>query len=455
MERTRIAFLKQWLESNDRKPLVIRGARQVGKTWLVRHLADTKKKKLIEINLEKKPKFADFFASNDPHEILLNLGAALNESIAPEKSILFLDEIQGAPHILAKLRWFAEELPELPVIATGSLLEFVLSEHSFSMPVGRISYMYLEPLSFQEFLTANHKQALAEYVSNYLLGTEIPSLLHEQLLTLFKEYLIVGGMPAAVSNWISNRSLTEIDRIHYDLIATYRDDFAKYSGRIATERLDEVMMAVPKHLGEKFVYSKVNRAIQTGAIKQSLDLLCKARVCHRVSGCFANGVPLGAEVVDKFLKVIFLDVGLCSTSLGLSFSQLTTFNELILVNRGAIAEQVVGQILRTITPPYVEPNLYYWHREEHGTAEIDYIVQHGSQVIPLEVKAGTTGSLKSLHFFMSLKNYHIAVRVNSDFPSITNVHVKESEGKSAEYKLLSLPFYLLGQLHRLIDLCVK
>lgn len=452
MKRNSIGFLKEWLASTDRKPLVIRGARQVGKTWLVRHLVQSQKRKLIEINFEKSPQLASLFISNEPRQILLNLSAAFNESIDPKNCLLFLDEIQAAPELLAKLRWFAEDLSELPVIAAGSLLEFVLEKHSFSMPVGRIKYMHLEPCSFEEFLLASDRHVLMDYLSSYQWGIEIPHAIHEQLMAHFKEYIIVGGMPAAINAWINNRSLSEVNQVHHDLMATYRDDIAKYRGRLATERLEEVMIAVPRHLGEKFVYSKVNPSVQTSTIKLALDLLCKARICHRVSGSFANGVPLGAEIQDRYLKVIFLDVGLCSAALGLSLDQFFLTQEIVLINKGGIAEQVVGQILRTIAPPYIEPALYYWHREEKGsTAEVDYVVQYGHSVLPIEVKAGSTGSLKSLHLFMGLKRFPIAVRINSDIPSKMDVNVKDHQGNVINYTLLSIPFYLLGQLYRLLN----
>lgn len=452
MKRERMKFLQEWLHSEGRKPLVIRGARQVGKTWLVRRLAKEQELDLIEINFEKTPERISLFASNEPDQILLNLGAALNRSIDSKKSLLFLDEIQAAPTLLAKLRWFAEDLPELPVIAAGSLLEFVLEQHTFSMPVGRISYMHLEQLSFEEFLLANDKELLEKYLKAYQWGNAIPQTIHEQLISHFKEYILIGGMPAAVSSWASKKSLQEVNQVHHDLLAIYRDDIAKYRGRIAAERLDEVITFIPQRLGEKFVYAKVNPAVQGTVIKQSLDLLVKARVCHRVAGSAANGVPLGAEILEKFLKVIFLDVGLCSASLGLSLDQLTLIDDINFINKGGIAEQVVGQILRTICPPYIEPALYYWHREEKGSsAEIDYIIQHGHQIIPIEVKSGSTGSLKSLHFFMGLKQLSIAVRVNSDIPTKTSVEVKNHQGKMISYNLLSIPFYLLGQLHRLLS----
>jgi predicted AAA+ superfamily ATPase len=453
MERTLLNYLNTWITAADRKPLVVRGARQVGKTWLVRRFAETSKKQLIELNFEKQPSYASLFASNDPRQILLNLSAALNQKIDIQNSLLFLDEIQAAPHLFSKLRWFAEDLPQLPVIAAGSLLEFVLAQHSFSMPVGRISYVHLEPLSFEEFLLANGKKALYEYLTKYELKGEVPVTIHEQLTHLFKEYLIIGGLPAVVSNWVTEHSPDKVNQIQNDLLATYRDDFGKYKGRIAIEKLDEVMMAIPTMLGQKFVFSRVNKAIQSATIKQVLDLLEKARICHRVQSSAANGVPLAAETREKYFKEIFLDTGLSSTALGLNLNRMTSTHEIIMINNGSIAEQVVGQLLRTITAPYIEPTLYCWHREEPGSsAEIDYIIQHHDRIIPIEVKAGSTGSLKSLHLFMGLKKIPMAVRINSDYPSKTNVNVKDNKENCVKYILLSFPFYLIGQLHRLLDL---
>lgn len=453
MKRTLLNYMDNWLVSPDRKPLVIRGARQVGKTWLVRHLAEKTGMQLIELNFEKQPSYASLFASNDVNQILLNLSTVLNQKIDPPKCLLFLDEIQAAPQLLSKLRWFAEDLPQLAVISAGSLLEFILAEHSFSMPVGRVSYMHLEPLSFDEFLLANDKESLYDYLNQYDLSVELPSAIHEQLTTLFKEYLIIGGMPAVVSNWAAERSLNRVSQIQNDLLATYRDDFSKYKGRLAIERLDEVLNSIPKMLGQKFVFSRVNKTIQASTIKHVLDSLEKARISHRVQSSSANGVPLASEIKEKFFKEIFLDIGLCSTALGLNLNQINSTNEILLINNGGIAEQVVGQLLRTIELPYIEPVLYYWHREEAGSsAEIDYVIQHGNKIIPIEVKAGATGSLKSLHVFMGLKKLPLAMRINSDYPSKTNVDVKDNLGKSVNYTFISIPFYLVGQIHRLLSL---
>ncbi len=452
LERTALSQLKTWLNSADRKPLVVRGARQVGKTWLVRQLAQATGKQLFELNFEKQPAYASLFDSNDPQQILLNLSVIAQQAPDPATSLLFLDEIQAAPQLLAKLRWFAEDLPQLPVIAAGSLLEFVLREHTFSMPVGRINYLHLEPLSFEEFLLAQNKKSLFDYLQNFHLNMALPVIIHEELMQLFKEYMLIGGLPAVVSSWVSERSLSKINQVQQDLLATYRDDFAKYRGRITLEKLDEVMFAIPKMLGKKFVFSHVNKDAQIKTIKQVLDLLEKARLCYRVRSSSANGVPLAAEIKDKYFKEIFLDTGLCSAALGFNLLQIKQTNEINLINNGALAEQVVGQLLRTIEPVYIEPALYCWQREEQGaSAEIDYILQQGNQLIPIEVKAGATGSLKSLHVFMGLKQLPLALRVNSGFPSLTQIEVKDHQSNLVKYRLLSIPFYLVQQIHRLIN----
>jgi hypothetical protein len=452
MKRKNTKFLLDWIKSTQRRPLVIRGARQVGKTWLIRDFAKQMKLELVELNFEKRPELESLFLANDPEEILLNLRSFTKCEIIPQKSLLFLDEIQAAPKILAKLRWFYEDMPDLAVIAAGSLLEFTLADHNFSMPVGRINYMYLEPLSFEEFLDANNLQTLKEYLENYNLSMHMPEALHLQLIKALKEYTLIGGMPGAVTTWVEEKNLDKVSQMHFDLLSTYRDDFAKYSKRLNVDRLEEIMLAIPKQLGNKFVYSKVNPNVSSATLKQAFDLLAKAKVCNYVFSSSSNGLPLGAEVNEKYFKAIFLDCGLCSASLGLTLQQLQSIKELILINNGGIAEQIAGQLLRTIFPPFIMPSLYYWQRaEKKSNAEIDYVFQYDNQIIPIEVKTGSTGSLKSLHQFMKEKKKKIAVRINSDYPSKVKVNVKDHLGDHIEYTLISIPFYLIGQLHRLIE----
>lgn len=451
MQRTRLSFLEQWISSDTRKPLIIRGARQVGKTWLVRYFAKQNGKKLIEINLEKHPKQASLFTSNEPSEIIQRLRSAFEIKIEPTESLLFIDEIQAAPELIPKLRWFAEDMPELPVIAAGSLLEFILGKQEFSMPVGRISYMYLEPLSFEEFLLAQERHELVAQIKEFSWKNGIAEFIHEKLMQLFKEYILIGGMPAAVSCWSRKQSVAEVSQIHHDILHTYREDFGKYSNRIPAHLLNEVLTRVPYCLGEKFVYSSVNPTVRTTVIKEALELLCQARVCHRIHASSSNGVPLGAELLSSYMKVLLVDVGLSSADLGLSLHEVASIQELDLINKGGIAEQVVGQLLRTIFPPYQEPLLYYWiHPDKNSSAEIDYVIQHGNRVIPIEVKAGATGTLKSLHRFMHLKSLPLAVRINSAGPSLSEMNLKDTQGNPVRYQLRSLPFYLIGELHRLL-----
>lgn len=450
MKRDTSQFLIDWLNASSRKPLVIRGARQVGKTWIIRNLAQSTHKKLFELNFEKRPAFESLFSSNNPKEILANI-AATQGTLDPSQSILFLDEIQAAPHLLAKLRWFAEEMPNLPVIAAGSLLDFALADHEFSMPVGRISYMYLEPLSFEEFLEAIGRQELRTYLQTYQLHAAIPVAIHQELSNALKDYLIIGGMPAAVASWILDKQPQSINRIHFDLLATYQEDFSKYRGRLNIDRLQDVLNSIPLQLGKKFVYSRVNPSSTTTPLKHALDLMTRARICHQVIATAANGLPLNAEANAKFFKILALDCGLVSAALGLSLQQINTLDKLTLVNNGGLAEQFVGQQLRTLFPPFAPPHLNYWQRtESHANAEIDYVIQHQNSIVPIEVKAGKTGTLKSLHQFMERKHARFAVRINSDFPSLTPVTIKTSKNSPLEYTLLSLPFYLIGQLHRLI-----
>lgn len=409
-------------------------------------------KKLIEVNLEKHPKLASSFSSNEPSVIIQSLKLAFETEIDPLKCILFIDEIQEIPELFAKLRWFAEDMPELPVITAGSLLEFVLAEHDFSMPVGRINYMYLEPFSFEEFLLANGRDEIVKGLKEFTWKFGISEFIHEKLMKLFKEYLIIGGMPAAILEWVNKGFISAVGQVHNDIMKTYRDDFGKYSRRISPTQLNEVLFAVPTNLGKKYVYSKVNPDVRIPMIKDSLELLCKAKICHQVIASSSNGIPLGAELLRNYLKVILLDVGLSSADLGISLTDLESIDELDLINKGGIAEQVVGQLLRTIFPFYQEPALYYWLSvDKNASAEIDYVIQHGSKVIPIEVKAGAIGTLKSLHRFMHLKKLRLAVRINSALPSISEMDVKDTQSNSVQYQLRSIPFYLIGELHRLLE----
>ena len=453
MQRYASQYLQQWLQNSARKPMIMRGARQVGKTWLVRHLVESSGKQLVELNFEKFPAHKQFFHTNDVQVILRDIGLAQQQTLQPEQTLLFLDEAQAFPDVLAKLRWFYEDMPELAVVAAGSLLDFTLGDHQFSMPVGRVSFCYIEPLSFEEFLLAKNETVLLAFIQQMDFTTPVALPVHHKLLDLFREYLIVGGMPEAVATWVNTDALAEVARIQSDLRMAYRDDFVKYTPRIDTQYLDAVWQAVPRLLGGKFVYSQVARDLQSTKLKAALGLLCQARVCYKAVATAANGVPLMAEANAKRFKVGLLDVGMTSALLGLQLHEVNQIGDINLINQGAISEQIVGQLLRASQPLYQAPQTYYWAREnKSANAELDYVWASGGQIVPIEVKSGATGSLKSLHLFMHLKQLPHAVRVNADLPSQVPVAVKLHDGQVAKYQLSSIPFYLIEQLQRLLQI---
>ena len=450
MIRSAARELDQWLKSPSRKPMVLRGARQVGKTWLVRDLAKRHGLQLIELNLERFPDLVDLFSENRPEAVLLNLEAELSAPVNRQSAILFLDEIQAAPELFSKLRWFREDMPDLPVIAAGSLLDFALHKYQFSMPVGRVSYFYLEPMSFFEFLQASGHGALYRKLSSVSLASGLATSLHEKCLKLFQTYCLMGGMPEVVQAWINTGNPGECIKIQHDLLATFRDDFHKYGEGMEAAALDKIMLSVARQLGNKFVYSRVDPSSKAGPIKKAFHLLCRAKVCSKVAHSTGNGLPLGAESNEKFFKALMVDIGLISAQLGISSTRRREAEALVFSNKGGLAEQFVGQQLRAIKSPLVDASLFYWQRTGGRQGEIDYLLQHGNRVVPVEVKSGPAGSMKSLHQFMAEKGLDFAVRCNFNLPSIENIKLKTTLGKPVSYRLLSIPVYLTQCLDRLM-----
>ena len=448
MIRKALLELTQWLLQTNRKPLVLRGVRQSGKTWVVRELAKSQNKQLIEINFENRPELRSLFASNDVKLIWSNLETLLPAPTPCANCLLFLDEVQAMPDMLAKLRWFYELLPELAVIAAGSLLDFVLHDHTFSMPVGRVQFFYLEPLSFFEFLEADQQAMLVQYLKKATLDNPIPDAIHQTLMTAVENYCLIGGMPEAVQSWVVEHSYLRVNQIHQDLLTAYQNDFAKYPTRIAPERLREILFAIPRLLGKKFSYTQVNPHVKSQAIANALSLLELARIVHRVQSVVADGVPLGEKQKARYFKMILSDIGLVNI---ITNPQPTYLKPLELANNGEIAEQLAGQLLRGNFQFYQDPALYYWQREGQSNAEIDYVIQHGNTIIPIEVKAGSVGSLRSLHYFMNERGFKFAVRIYSGALNMTPVQVMLNNGETVSYRLLSIPLYLIEELPRLLD----
>ena len=443
--------LATWANRPDRLPLVLRGARQTGKSWLIQHLGERFEDNVAIVNLEREPGLAACFASNDPTEVVALLEARLRRRIVPGRSLLFLDEIQAAPAVLAKLRWFAEDLPALHVAAAGSLLDFALADHSFSMPVGRITYGHLEPMTFAEFVRACGEDRLLAAVAACTPTVGVAAALHPRLVELARTYAVVGGMPAAVADWAEHRSFVRIANLHRDLLQTFRDDFGKYRRGVDTMRVDKVFAALPRLVGRKFQPSAIDREEKTRSLKDAFRLLSLARVVTPVQRTAANGVPLGSEVDERYQKVCVLDTGLYATMLGIDAAAVTDMADLTLVNEGQLAEQFVGQELRACRPFNQEPGLFTWVRAaKSSNAEVDYVLQVGSRIVPVEVKAGATGTLRSLHMMVREKGLDLAVRVNSEPLQLSTVTTSLPIGAQHTFRLLSVPFYLAGELPRLI-----
>jgi uncharacterized protein len=450
MKRAASQHLDNWLAEKNRKPLVIRGARQVGKTWLVRDLAARHNLALIELNFERNPSLAALFNTNDPGETLLNLESEFNTPIDPKATLLFLDEIQAAPEIFAKLRWFKEDIKDLALVAAGSLLEFSLNTYQYSMPVGRITYFYLEPFSFFEFLEATGNQFLMKKLALFSMNDTIPQSLHEKALKLYHTYCLVGGMPEVLQKWADTGDLTSCMKLQQDLLATFQDDFYKYGDRFDPNLLFKLFVSVCRQIGAKFVYSQVDPSAASPAVKKGLTLLCQARVFSMIRHTSANGLPLGAESNDKFFKILMADTGLVSVQLDLSSIPYPQAKDLIFTNKGPLAEQFVGQQLRAAQSPLTDPALFYWQRTGGRQGEIDYIVQHQSRIVPVEIKSGKAGSMKSLHQFMHDKHLDLAVRINANLPEVKKICVKTTKGDSVAYTLVSIPLYLAQQINTLI-----
>ena len=451
MKRFAIDILKEWQNRPDRKPLIVRGARQVGKSYLVRVFGQEHFDNIIEINLETEAWAEDLFAQKKPVDTIAFLEAQYNQRIVAGKTLLFLDEIQAGPKTLASLRYFHEQMPDLHIIAAGSLLDFVLHDHKFSMPVGRIEYLHLGPMSFEEFLLAIGNEIKLERLRDFSLNNEFNDALHKSLMEDFRKYIIIGGMPGSIQAYIDSNSYLDVQRVQEGILATYQDDFSKYAGRIDHTLLRKVFSRIPSQVGQKFKYVNIDPHERSSKLAPAIEQLELAKLITRIMYTHANGIPLGSETNSRNFKILFLDVGLLCRACRLDMTEILEAKDLLLVNSGAICEQFIGQHLLYNVPSYQQPELYCWARQKTGTnSEVDYVIQVGTKIIPVEVKAGVTGRLKSLHVFILEKQRDFALRFNADIPSTVDTVTAVASRESRPFRLLSLPLYMVGQTNRLI-----
>ena len=427
-----------WKAQKERYPLIIRGARQVGKTYLVETFGRTHFQNNVVVNLEFQPQLKDCFKSLDPSEIINKLQLLLSVQIKEDNTLLFLDEIQECPQAIMALRYFKEKMPKLSVIAAGSLLEFALRSPDFKMPVGRVLFLYLEPLSFSEYLDATGNQNLRRFLSDVKLTDSIDDVIHKKLLELLRIYIIVGGMPAVLNEYLSSKDLMNCQRIQTALLQTYRSDFGKYAKISQHKYLQKVFDTAPRMVGQRIKYSNIDPDTRSRDLKNALNLLTLAGIVRPIYLTKASGLPLGAQINEQRFKINFLDVGLMQNSCGLQ-GRLSIEEDFMQINAGSVAEQFVGQELTAYSDRHQQVGLYFWAREKRGSmAEVDYVINIGSDIFPVEVKSGKEGRLKSLRMFIEEKKSRLGIRFSQDKLSYYD-------------KILSIPLYMVEQLPRLAE----
>ena len=408
--------LEEWKESTTHKPLLLRGARQVGKSSAVRHLG-TQFKYFAEVNFESAKSIATFFKGDlDVKLISSKISNYIQVPIIPGQTLLFLDEIQACPEAIMALRFFKEDYPELHVIAAGSLLEFALQ----SLPtfgVGRIHSVFMYPMTFDEFLVAMDMGGLLAMRREATVTHPLDAPFHDKLVNLFRTYLMVGGMPEAVATWRETTDFLKCQQVHQDIILTYEDDFNKYGRRVNPELLRLTLHGVCHQIGQKLTFSRISEGYRSAQIREALNLLTLAGLVIPVVATSANGVPLDAESDEKRAKYLFLDSGLLLAILHLNgqlghdlIKLIMTATPQDLINKGSITEMVAGLEISRYKSPVMRPRLFYWEKTGNSIAEIDYLSIRSMKVLPIEIKAGTQGGMKSLWIFMREKHLNNAVR---------------------------------------------
>ncbi|MCF6332739.1 MAG: AAA family ATPase [Draconibacterium sp.] len=427
MERYIYSDLKKWVYRQRRKPLLMRGARQVGKTWLVEKLAQLEFKTFIKIDFEENLELASLFEGDlNPEKICSELELRTGIDIVKGKTLLFIDEIQNCPRAIMSLRYFYEKMPQLHVIAAGSLLEFVFSEISF--PVGRIQSLEIYPMNFSEFLLALNLRKASEICNNPI--AEVSETTHKFLLEQLKIYWLVGGMPECVKEYVSTKSIKAATEVQDEICNTYRFDFNKYKPHTDINCLNAVFLGIASSVGQQTKYTGLAKDFTIPTIKKAYGSLVLARIAQKVKSVSSPGIPLEAMASDKKFKNLFLDIGLMNRVMGIDYNETLNHKSLLSIYRGQLAEQFVGQELATV----INKQLYYWARNaKNSSAEIDYLIPLKSGLIPIEVKDGPAGKLRSLHLYR--ENYS---------PPYSVVFHSGKFGILEKEKIVFLPLYFVN-----------
>ena len=432
MERSALNRLKQWKTKPDRKPLIIRGARQVGKTWLMKEFGRTCYEQTVYVNLDTDNIAKSLFAQDlDVLRIIRGLEIAHNTKIIPEQTLIILDEIQEAPQALTALKYFHEQLPQYHIITAGSLLGVSLHEaHSF--PVGKVDFMSLYPLTFQEFLRASGKNNLLELIEAK--DFTMMKIFRNDFIEALRQYYYVGGMPEAVANFMTNSDYNEVRNIQKNILMAYEMDFSKHVPYRDIPRLRMLWNSIPIQLAKenkKFMYNQVKEGSRAKEYENALLWLSDCGLIRKVSRISKPSIPLSAYEDLKAFKVYLLDVGLLCALSELPAKTLIDGNRIFTEFKGALTEQFVCQQLTASGTP-----LFYWSRER-GDAEVDFVIQTDDKVLPVEVKAERNLQAKSLKVYYEKYNPDFAIRVSM-----------------ADYErqnwLINIPLYAVGFLGGLL-----
>jgi len=439
-DRTIIQKLKKWSAKTDRRPLVLRGARQVGKTTAVKMFAK-EFDVFINLNLEKSEHRNIFEGDYSFSELITRLFLHIGKERKSGKTLVFIDEIQNSPKTISLLRYFYEEASHLFVIAAGSLLENILDKN-ISFPVGRVEFMVMHPCTFREFLGATGEEmSLSIYNQD-----EIPEYAHDKLLSLFKKYTTIGGMPEIIENYANQKDLTSLAAIYNNLLTSYSEDVEKYarSGSMG-KYIRHIISTAFREAGSRVTFEKFgNSPYRSREMKQAFNILERTMLLKLVYPVTTAKLPLKPNLRKK-PRLHIIDTGLVNYSLGIE-DELIAEKYLDDVYRGIIAEQIVGQELMGVSHSQ-NITLEFWIREKkESSAEVDYIIPFKGMLIPIEVKSGPAGKLRSLHQFIDIAPHDWAVRFYSGKFTIENTNTLSGK----KFKMINLPLYLAGKLHTIL-----
>ena len=429
MYRIAIEKLLKWKQSKRRKPLIIEGARQVGKTWLMKEFGRQAYEDTVYINFDSNSRMAELFAPDlDTERLIMGLELYAGRKIDPEKSLLIFDEVQEVPRALTALKYFYENAPQYNIVCAGSLLGIALHQGT-SFPVGKVDFLKLYPLSFNEFLRAIGEERFAELLDKR--DFQMITSFRQTYIDALKQYYFVGGMPEAVQSFAENKDFNEVREIQRRILAAYEQDFSKHVPNEIVPRLRMLWNSIPSQLAKKnkkFIYGLVREGARAKEYETAIMWLCDCGLVHKVSRVNTAGIPLRAYEDLKAFKLFLADVGLLGCMAGLRQRTLLDGNALFVEFKGALTEQYVCQQLKTIENLDV-----YYYTNDRGSCEVDFVVDTGERIVPVEVKAEINLKAKSLKTYREKFSPEVAVRTSM-----------------ADYKkedwLVNLPLYAIDQI---------